>query len=284
LQGRRELPIFEDPARNQTNMQTTTNQIYTEKLPGGHTLPLIRVAGGAFMMGSEEAKDEQPIHQVTVPDFYLGQYPVTNRAYAVFLNHYGSDEVSGGEYAGQKMVYSYRWGVQVQDGRWAPAKGFEDHPVVVVTWYGAQEYNRWLSEQTGRPYRLPSEAEWEYAARGGNQSLGFRYAGGHKLKEVGWYDKNSHDETKPVGLKLPNELGMYDMSGNVWEWCADFWYENYEGAPEDGGAWLGRKDDRSRVVRGGSWSDFAAFCSVSYRFWDVAVNWSISIGFRVARY
>jgi formylglycine-generating enzyme required for sulfatase activity len=258
--------------------------VETDILLNGLRFEMIKVTGGTFEMGSNEYDSEKPVHKVTIPDFYLGKYPVTNRAYAVFLNHYGSDQVTSGEYAGQKMIYSHRWGVQVQDGRWAPAKGFEDHPVVVVTWYGAQEYSRWLTEQTGRPYRLPSEAEWEYAARGGNQSLGFRFAGGHKLKEVGWYWQNSHEETKPVGLKLPNELGLYDMSGNVWEWCSDFWHNNYEGAPEDGGAWLGRKDDRSRVVRGGSWLNDDAVCSVSNRNWNYADFRNDDIGFRVARY
>ena len=132
---------------------------------------------------------------------------------------------------------------------------FEDHPVINVTWYGAIAYCDWLSEKEGQPYRLPSEAEWEYVARGGVKSKDFLFAGGHKLKEVGWYSKNSHGQTKPVGLKQPNELGLYDMSGNVDEWCADHWHENYNGAPNDGSAWVTGGDASRRVVRGGSWYD-----------------------------
>ena len=129
----------------------------------------------------------------------------------------------------------------------------ERYPIIGVSWQNAIAYCRWLSEVTGQSYRLPSEAEWEFAARGGTQSGGYRYAGSNKLEEVGWYNHNSHSQTKPVGLKLPNELGIYDMSGNVWEWCADYWHDNYDSAPADGSAWLGEEENTRRVIRGGSW-------------------------------
>lgn len=262
-------------------MQTTTSHIHTEKLPGGIALRLIRVKGDSFQMGRDESADERPIHKVTVPDFYLGQYPVTNAEYMAFAkatdSHFPEWLEEGGQYhilTGSDSYYK-RLGDALTNDR---------HPVVGVSWHDAVAYCNWLSEQTGRPYRLPSEAEWEYAARGGNQSLGFRYAGGHKLKEVGWYSKNSHRETKPVGLKLPNELGLYDMSGNVWEWCADVWHDNYEGAPEDGSAWISGGDQARRVVRGGSWYYYAAYCSVSNRLRLNADYWDFLIGLRVARY
>ncbi len=235
-------------------------------------------------MGSNDSKWEQPIHPVTVPDFYLGKYPVTNAQFAAFLQDYGNDRVKEGEYAGREIIDPFRWGLQNINDQWQPATGFENHPIVAVSWYGAVEYCKWLSAQTAQPYRLPSEAEWEFAARGGNAGLNFRYAGGNKLKEVGWYEKNSHVETKPVGLKLPNELELYDMSGNVWEWCADHWRENYDGAPQDGSAWTEGGDADRRVVRGGSWGDDDDYCRVSVRYWYFTLGRYYIIGFRLARY
>ncbi|MEZ5038678.1 MAG: formylglycine-generating enzyme family protein [Saprospiraceae bacterium] len=245
---------------------------------------MLEVEGGTFKMGSTAYKSEQPIHEVTVPDFFMGKYPVTNAQYAVFLNDYQSDKVKGHEHEGEGMVYEHSWGIQQKGRQWQAAKGYEDHPVIYVTWYGAIEYCQWLSIQSGKAYRLPSESEWEYAASGGKHQSGFSYAGSNDLNEVGWYDQNSHDQTKPVGLKFPNELGLYDMSGNVWEWCADHWHDNYEGAPKDGSAWLTGGDSARRVVRGGSWDYYVYNCRVSYRFWIVADGWFSAIGFRVARY
>ena len=160
----------------------------------------------------------------------------------------------------------------------------DDHPIVGISWNDAVAYCQWLSRLSGKDYRLPSEAEWEYAARGGHKSLGFRYAGSNKLKEVGWYSLNSHGETKPVGLKLSNELGLYDMSGNVREWCADHWHDNYGGAPNDGRAWVGVGDSAVRVVRGGSWLNFHSSCRASDRYWLGTGNWNSIFGFRLARY
>ena len=125
-------------------------------------------------------------------------------------------------------------------------------------------YAKWMKEQTGVPYRLPSESEWEFAARGGNESKKYKYSGGDDLRKVAWYSKNSDNTTHPVGDLYPNELKIYDMSGNVWEWCLDKWHSDYNGAPDDGSAWV---DDSIsfRVVRGGSWYDSAGSCRVSYR-------------------
>ena len=245
---------------------------------------MIKVDGGTFQMGSNENAREQPIHQVRVPDFYLGKYPVINLQYAAFLNDYKSDEIKTGEDAGKKMIYEYSWGVEQKSGRWLPTKGFEYHPVIYITWYGAKEYCNWLSKKSGKDFRLPSESEWEYAARGGSQSFGFRFAGSNKLKEVGWYNLNSHQETKPVGLKLPNELGLYDMSGNVWEWCADHWHNFYEKAPKDGSAWIDQVDEDLRVIRGGARNNLIVNCRVSNRFFGFTDFRGLNVGFRVARY
>ena len=146
-----------------------------------------------------------------------------------------------------------------------------------------QRYLEQLDPQ-GDKFRLPSEAEWEFAARGGRNTNGFKYAGSNKLKEVGWYDENSYYETKPVGLKFPNELGLYDMSGNVYEWCADAWHGNYEDAPEDGSAWMEGGDQNIRVVRGGSWDGVTLNCRVADRYRFITDDRSSLIGFRLARY
>ena len=204
-----------------------------------------------------------------------------------FLNEIGNQEEEGREWVGlEGALFGVRCGIQQINGKFKCLKGLEQHPMVYVNWYGARAFCRWLSDKTGHSFRLPSEAEWEYAARGGNKSKGFPYAGGHKLKEVGWYDKNSHNQTKPVGLKQPNELGLYDMSGNVYEWCADHWHEGYEGAPNDGSAWVTGGDTYSPS---GSWRVlvllcFDVDCRVSVRDWGNADLGNFDIGFRVARY
>ncbi|CAN0540671.1 unnamed protein product, partial [Scytosiphon promiscuus] len=146
--------------------------------------------------------------------------------YAAFLNAYAREKEKSGEYAWEIMIYEDNWSIQQSEEGWQSAKGFENHPVISVTWYGAIEYTKWLSEQTKQSYRLPTEAEWEYAARGGKESKDYMYAGSNSIDKVGWYSSNSNDETHPVGQKIGNELGIYDMSGNVWEWCND-WYGEY---------------------------------------------------------
>ena len=231
-------------------------ETYTETLPDGTTFEMIKIDGDSFMMGNDESRYglEKPAHQVTVPDFYLAKYPVTQ---ALWQSLMGKNP--------------------------AHFKG-ANRPVEQVSWDNAQKFIEKLNKLTGKTYRLPSEAEWEYAARGGKQSKGFMYAGSNKLKEVGWYNGNSHRETKPVGLKLPNELGLYDMSGNVWEWCADVWHENYNGAPEDGSAWLSGGEQARRVVRGGSWDFNDYVCRVSDSSRLLTGGRLINIGFRLVGY
>jgi len=253
------------------------------------TFRLILVEGGSFNMGSNEYEREQPIHPVTLSSFYLVEYPVTQ---ALWL------AVMGGENP-------------------ANFPGLQ-RPVERVSWYDAAAFCNQLSLHCGyasvyfsdpafqkslsldvtqkieylktipvfsnpkaKGFRLPTEAEWEYAARGGNKSGGFRYAGGDKLDEVGWYNDNSHGETKAVGLKLANELGLYDLSGNVLEWCEDQWHDNYRGAPKVGSAWLGLKGDADRVLRGGSWDDFPLDCRPSDRSFNHPTHRGYVVGFRV---
>ncbi len=176
----------------------------------------------------------------------------------------------------------------VMDGH-NPAHFKGDHrPIENVSWKQInEEFLPKLKEKTGINYRLPSETEWEYAARGGQHwQDGYTYAGSNRLKEVGWYDDNSHSETKPVGLKQPNQIGLYDMSGNVWEWCADHWYtdEEIKKMPKNGSPWTLDGDKDLRVLRGGSWDYGNNYGRVAYRFRYYLNNRDFIIGFRLARY
>jgi formylglycine-generating enzyme required for sulfatase activity len=158
-------------------------------------------------------------------------------------------------------------------------------PVEHVNWDDAQAFIRKLNRRTGRHYRLPSEAEWEYACRGGHRADD--YCGGNDADQVAWYGAlgegggNSANTTHPVGLKAPNGFGLYDMSGNVWEWMADPWHPGYGGAPADGSVWNG--GGAKRVIRGGSWLDYPLLAQASYRIWAGTVKRSNDLGFRVAR-
>lgn len=166
-------------------------------------IEMVYVAGGTFQMGSNDGNsDEKPVHQVTVSSFYIGKYEVTRKEWR--------------EVMGSAPVQPYN-------------KSCEDCPIAAVSWYDVRKFIMRLNELTGKNYRLPTEAEWEYAAKGGVQSKGYLYAGSNKLSDVAWPDENSgsKSQTHPVGQKRPNELGIYDMSGNVWEWCADWYDRNF---------------------------------------------------------
>lgn len=210
-----------------------------------------------------------------IKDFHIGKYPVTNEEYAFFLNHYGSDVMKAGDFKGQKMVEEDQWSLRKVSEVWQAQKGYERHLIIHVSWYGAKEYCNWLKGETGENYALPSEWYWEYAASGGQKSKGFQYAGSNDIEEVAWYRKNSYDKgenhpdygTHQVGQKAPNELNLYDMSGNVWEWCEEVW-EN-------------KKD--VRVIRGGSWSFIDNYCRVSDRFRSYTDVRYYNTGFRLAR-
>jgi sulfatase modifying factor 1 len=218
---------------------------------------MIFIKGGTYLMGSEKYNDEQPIHEVKVPDFYLSKYLVTQELWMAVM--------------GVENNPSYFKG--------------KKRPVERVSWDDAQEFLKKLNKLAAHEYVLPTESCWEYAARGGRHRKGFRYAGSNKLKEVAWYDKNSHAETKPVGLKAPNALGLYDMSGNVWEWCQDVWHDNYEQAPTNGSAWMTGGEEDRRVVRGGSWDiDFEDLFRVSDRGrFDHNFRY-VGTGYRLSRY
>lgn len=152
-------------------------------------------------------------------------------------------------------------------------------PVEQVSWEEAQEFIRKLNRMTGKNYRLPTEAEWEYAARGGSKSHGYKYSGSNSIGDVAWYEGNSGDKTHPVGQKQPNELGLYDMSGNVFEWCSDR-YGGYSSSAQNNPK--GPSNGSSlRVCRGGGWYFSSRYCRVSYRLSRYPGDCSYSLGFRV---
>ncbi|HRD82415.1 MAG TPA: SUMF1/EgtB/PvdO family nonheme iron enzyme [Saprospiraceae bacterium] len=222
---------------------------------------MVQVKGGTFTMGWVEGRDEGlgifqiPAHEVTLKDFYIGKYPVTQAQWRAVM---GSDPPELNN------------------------KGCDNCPVECVSWNDIQEFLKRLNALTGQQFRLPTEAEWEYAARGGHQSKGYLYSGSNNLDEVGWYSENSGGKTHPVGQKKPNELGLYDMSGNVWEWCEDDWHENYNDAPTDGRAWVDSLRDTSRANRGGSSGDASRHCRVADRSYWASELRSYDLSFRLA--
>ncbi len=173
-----------------------------------------------------------PLHKVTVSSFYMQASTVTQEFWELVMGNNPSSD-----------------------------KSWKDNPVTHVSWYDCQEFIKKLNSITGKNYRLPAEAEWEYAARGGKLSKGYKYAGSDNLDEVAWYYGNSNKKNHPVKEKKPNELGIYDMSGNVWEWCND-WYceyrDQYIKNPQ------GSDIGKYRVLRGGSWDFSAVNCLVAY--------------------
>ncbi len=218
-------------------------------------LEKVFVKGGTFTMGSPDGEgnsDEHPQHQVTVSDFYIGKYEVTNAQYAEFLNAKGNQTEDG-----------YTWvdinesdcQIEQVNGVFKAKAGKENYPVIEVTWYGARAYAKWVGG------RLPTEAEWEYASRGGNQSKDYKYSGSNNIDDVAVYNMSG---TQAVGTKQANELSIYDMSGNVWEWCNDDWYGSYINAPTDSSSW-GDGAGSYRVIRGASWISSASDCRVAYR-------------------
>ena len=212
---------------------------------------MIKVQGGTFMMGGEKFNLEKPIHQVTLSDYFIAKYPVTQALWKAIMGNNPS------HFKGDKL------------------------PVEQVSWDDCQEFIKKLNKKTGENYRLPTEAESEFAARGGNLSKGYKYSGDDNLNVVGWYDKNSNDKTHEVREKQGNELGIYDMSGNVWEWCADR-YGDYSAEAKNNPR--GPENGENRVLRGGSWSGSRFICRVSDRSSSDPSNRYDYDGFRVARH
>jgi formylglycine-generating enzyme len=234
---------------------------FTEYPNTDHAFTMIHVAGGSFTMG--ETKEN---HQLA--DFYIADTPVTQALYEYIM--------------GQNPAYFKGRNRPVEQVSWFDAVIFCNQLSVAlgrVPYYyhdadykepfiKAEKYNNQpiFFKAAAAGYRLPKEKEWEFAAISGRHSKGYEYAGGNDLDDVGWYNGNSHSETKPVKLKFPNDLNLYDMSGNVWEWCED-WYN---------------KSGSARVLRGGSWFGYPEYCRATFRLSGTPAHRSNNIGFRLA--
>ncbi|RPI01882.1 MAG: hypothetical protein EHM72_05455 [Calditrichaeota bacterium] len=258
---------------------SATRQVTVNNYAGAIELQWVAIAGGTFDMGDTFGDGqgwELPVHEVALDSFQISKYEVTNAQYAKFLNEYGSDQVKAGEFAGETMIFEYSRGVEKSDETWRPAPGYDNYPVIFVTWYGAFEFCSFYG------FRLPTEAEWEYVARGGSMSNGYKYSGGDNPDAVAWYDANSDKQTHHVGTKAANEVQVYDMSGNVWEWCRD-WFSNagYISWPPSNPQ--GPEFGNFRVLRGGSNQIDEKFLRVCCRGSNYPTYFHNTFGFRCAR-
>ncbi len=208
---------------------------FTETV-NGVNFNMVAVEGGSFLMGSPpdepNRSDNETQHRVTLSNYFIGKFPVTQDLWQIVMGENPRSYFKG-----------------------------DNFPVEMKSWDDCHVFLGKLNRLTGKKYGLPTEAQWEFAARGGNKSKGYFYSGSNKIRKVAWYGSR---KTHPVGQKAPNELGIYDMSGNVWEWCND-WYDAYSSTPQTDPA--GSSSGPFRVVRGGSWGNYyyARSCRVSTR-------------------
>jgi formylglycine-generating enzyme required for sulfatase activity len=297
------LRDFEDqmqtpPVHTPHRQSFSAGEVYRDRLKDGSKGPqMVWIAAGSFEMGSNNGSSrEKPVHRVSITQpFAMGRYEVTVGEFRQFVN------ATGYRTDAEKKGSCYSWssgGKYINGVNWR-SPGFsqnDNHPVVCVSWNDAMAYAKWLSQQTGKQYSLPSEAQWEYAARAGTKTA--RYWGNDaddacgyanvadkkaKQKYSGWTIHNCTDGyvyTAPVGQFEPNAFGLFDMLGNVWEWCADPWHSNYKGAPTDGQVWSGG-DESYRVLRGGSWDDVPRDGRTAGRNRFTSVERDGSFGFRV---
>ena len=271
-------------AQRQVQIKRETHQIqsFTQDLGNGVAMRFVLIPAGTFMMGSTgdelgQRENEKPQHEVTIPRCWMGQYPVTQAQWREVTNY---PKVN-------------------QDLKSAPShfKG-DDLLVEQVSWYDAEEFCQRLSQKNGYHYRLPTEAEWEYACRAGTTTpfhFGMSITTGlANYRGTDWEEYNLsgsygegpkgeyREKTTPVDhFKVVNAFGLADMHGNVWEWCQDHRHENYEGAPTDGSAWLTENETQDRILRGGSWDFNPEDCRSAYRIYYSPVFGSSSIGFRL---
>ncbi|KAI9134536.1 bifunctional serine/threonine-protein kinase/formylglycine-generating enzyme family protein [Acaryochloris sp. CCMEE 5410] len=259
------------------SVQTQTAQYFIEALGDDLSLSMIAIPAGSILMGSPSTEtarrnSEGPQHHVSVPNFYMGQFPITQAQWQTVA-----------------ALPTINQALSLDPSQF---KG-PDHPVENISWLDAVEFCGRLTQKFKRLYRLPSEAEWEYACRANTttpfhwgETLTADHANFHGMKTYRLAPKGQYrNQTTPVGSFRPNAFGLYDMHGNVWEWCADHWHPNYQDAPVDGSIWFAQDDDRAAQTthpwRGGSWYDAPASCRAAYRTFADADFKSSNLGFRV---
>ena len=206
--------------------------------------------GATSEQGSDAESNESPVHSVTLSSYYIGETEVTQELWQAVM--------------GSNPSYN---------------SGYPQRPVETVSWNDCQEFITKLNNLTGKNFRLPTEAEWEYAARGGNKSKGYKYSGSNTIDNVAWYTSNSSSQTHDVKTKQANELGIYDMSGNVYEWCQD-WYGSYSRGSQTNPT--GPSSGSDRVLRGGGWNFSARRCRVSLRHGNSPDGRYFSYGLRLS--
>lgn len=269
---------LQDLASVEQTPAATSRSSYTDRYAGD----MVWVEGGSFMMGSNEGDDdEKPVHRVNLDGFWMGKYEVTNEQFCVFLNEKGNQTEGGTTWL---EIESSFCDITQSSSRFLPKSGKNNHPVCKVSWYGAKAYAAWVATKTGHSYLLPTEAQWEYAARGGSSNR-TKWAGTESESSLGdyaWYSSNSNSTTHPVGEKRSNHLGLYDMSGNLLEWCAD-WFggDYYTNSPSNNPT--GPNSGTSRVLRGGGWSVAPQDLRVAYRAGNSPYSRSSYLGFRLSR-
>ena len=234
----------------------------------GLDMRMAYVEGGTFKMeatseqGKDAKDDEKPVREVKLNSYYIGKYEVTQSQWEKVMGTTLEEQLALSDFSERGIV----------------GEG-SDYPMYYVSWQDAKAFCDSLSKRTGKKYVLPTEAMWEYAARGGNKSKHYKYSGSNSLGDVAWYEKNSKQKTHRVGTKRANELGICDMSGNVWEWCSD-WYASYDENDTDNPQGPAREADR--VARGGDWGNDARCYRVSYRGSVNPDYRGHNLGFRVA--
>jgi len=266
----------------------------------GVTIEMIKMNGGSFIMGinadslkrRDNQSDEIPAHEVVLSDYYIGTYEVTVAQFKKFIDETGyktDADKNGGSYVWGRGFWEIKKGTNWRcgvKGEVLDESEFEN-PVIHVSWNDAVAFCKWLKHKTGEDFRLPTEAEWEYAAKGGDESRGYEFSGGDDVYDVGWYWYNSYDVGEedpdfgihPVGRKQSNEIGLYDMSGNAAEWCHDIYGSYVAGSQINP---TGEDDGDYHILRGGSWFDREENCKSTSRENLVAHSRRFNSGFRIA--